>query len=70
MAEETDQNSPSELLAEWNGLVMEDLEEWQEHPIAKYRTQGRILQKIAYALAAIAGAGLLIMIGSFFMRGP
>ena len=70
MAEETDQNSPSELLAEWNELVMEDLGEWQEHPIARYRTQGRILQKISYAMLAFAGAGMLLMIGSFFMRGP
>jgi hypothetical protein len=70
LAEETEQRSPSDVLAEWNALAIEDLGEWQEHPIARYRTQGRILQMIAYGMLAFAGAGLLLMIGSFFMRGP
>lgn len=62
--------SPSELLQQWEQMkISEGLGEWEEQPHASYRTQGQILQKIAYGILTIGAIGLMMMIGSFLVSG-
>ncbi len=68
--QEFDRKSASELLSDWTAMGVDaGLGEWEEQPIALYRTHGLNLQKFAYGLLGLAGIGGLMSIVSFFMKG-
>jgi hypothetical protein len=56
----------SELLDIWDTMSSEEgLPDWEEAETTKYNKQGRILEKIAYGLGAVALIGLLGALLSF-----
>jgi hypothetical protein len=57
----------SELLDIWDTMSSEEgLPDWEEAETTKYNKQGRILEKIAYGIGAVALIGLLGALLSFF----
>lgn len=71
MTEELEKKNAPELLDIWSQMRFEDgIGEWREMGYARYRTQGTILKKVSYGLFGIASIGLLMLIGSFMIKGP
>lgn len=61
--------SPAQVVDEYeNSNVDQGLGDWQELPATSSTKQGRILQGFSYGLMALAGVGLLVLLGSFFVR--
>lgn len=66
-----DELPAAEVYGLWNSIDVETgLGAWQEQALARYRTQGLILQKIAYGLWFLAIVGVVLIASSFFVRGP
>ena len=71
MSEQLELQKAPELLDIWSQMRFEDgIGEWREMGYARYKTQGTILKRLSYGLFGIASIGLLMLIGSFMIKGP
>lgn len=71
MTEELEKKQAPELLDIWAQMRFEEgIGEWREMGYARYRTQGTILRRVSYGLFGIASIGLLMLLGSFMIKGP
>ena len=69
--EEIEQMPTPQVLDIWSQMNFEEgLGEWREMGYARYRAQGTILQRVAYGVIGLAFVGLLMLIGSFMIKGP
>jgi len=67
--EEVDHLNSAQVVALYEAMQIEKgLGEWYEPNYVRYNTQGAILRKISYGVFGLAGLGLLMLIGSFFIR--
>jgi hypothetical protein len=72
MSEQLEQLKAPELLDIWSQMRFEEeaIGEWREMEYASNNTQGTILKRLSYGLFGIASIGLLMLIGSFMIKGP
>lgn len=72
MSEQLEQQKAPELLDIWSHMRFEEdaIGEWREMGYARYNTQGTYLKWLSYGLFGIASIGLMMLIGSFMIKGP
>lgn len=67
--EEVDNLNSAQVVALYEAMQIENgLGEWYEPPYVRYNTQGAILRNVSYGVIGLSGLGVLMLIGSFFIR--
>lgn len=67
--EEVNLYTDSQVVEKFEQMNVSDgLGEWKEQKVVRYSNQGRILQTTSYGILGLAGVGLMMLIGSFFVR--
>lgn len=61
--------TPGTVWSVWTAMSESGLPEWKETEQTRYNKQAKILKTIASGIGVLSVLGLLMMIGSFFLKG-